>query len=342
VAVEYYLGCAHEQFPPGELLEQAVRGERAGFDGISCSDHFQPWWEPGESGQAWMWLGAAAQATERVPVGPAVTVGLRRYHPALVAQAFATLEAMFPGRCFVGLGSGESLNESPLGCDWPSPPEQLEALQEAVALIRRLWSGEHVTQDGRFPTKDAYLHTRPAQPPPLYVSAFHEGAAEVAGRHGDGLWTLADPETVPKLVETWRGAAEEAGRDPGKLVLQAQFSWAPDDDSALEGARVWKGAVPDEYYTDDWHDPAAMYAHGEETVSDDAFKEQAIVSSDPEKHVERIREIEKLGADIIGLMNISGHDPMRAIEVYGSDVLPALRSNGAGRVGASTGASSTS
>src|SRR5947207_11294838 len=126
----YFHFCAHEQFAPDDLLRQAVEAEHAGFDGIGCSDHLQPWWEPGESGHAWIWLGAAAQATERVPVGPAVTVGLKRYHPALIAQGFATLELMYPGRVFVGLGSGESLNESPLGLDWPAPRDQLPALEE--------------------------------------------------------------------------------------------------------------------------------------------------------------------------------------------------------------------
>src|SRR5437764_15283953 len=115
----YFLGCAHEQFHPRDLLEQAVGGEQAGFDGIACSDHLQPWWEPGESGHAWMWLGAAAQATERCPVGPAVTVALQRYHPVLVAQGFATLEEMFPGRAFVGIGSGASLNDTRAGSECP-------------------------------------------------------------------------------------------------------------------------------------------------------------------------------------------------------------------------------
>src|SRR3954470_2323714 len=223
----YYLGCGHEQFPPSELLKQAVAGEEAGFDGIACSDHFQPWWNGGESGQAWVWLGAAAQATRRVPGGPAGTGAYQRYHPALLAQAFATLEEMHPGRVFVGLGSGESLNESPLGADWPDGAEQLEALEEALTVIRRLWDGERISQGGRFPMKDAYLHTRPPEPPPIYVSAFHEGAAELAGRLGDGLWTLADPETVPGLVETWRGAAEDEGRDPGILILQTSFPGRP-------------------------------------------------------------------------------------------------------------------
>jgi coenzyme F420-dependent glucose-6-phosphate dehydrogenase len=319
----------HEQYDPRELLEQAVAGERAGFDGIACSDHFQPWWEPGESGQAWVWLGAAAQATERVPVGPAVTVGLKRYHPALIAQTFATLELMYPGRVFVGLGSGESLNESPFGLDWPAPRDQLAALEETCELIRRLWNGEYVDHEGRFfRTKRAYLHTRPERPPPLYISAFHPGAARVAGRYGDGLWTFGDPETAPELIETYRAAADEEGRAPGTIVFEAGFSWAPNDDEALEGARVWKGAVPDEFYVDDWFDPQAMYEEAEGRVSDKDFREKNIISSDPDEHVERIKQIEALadGDVIVKLSNQSGPTALDAIRVYGDQVLPKLRS----------------
>jgi coenzyme F420-dependent glucose-6-phosphate dehydrogenase len=149
--------------------------------------------------------------------------------------------------------------------------------------------------------------------------------------YGDGLWTLADPETVPGLVEAWKSAASDAGREPGELVLQAQFSWAGDDDAALEGARVWKGAAPDEFYTDDWHDPAAMHGYAKETVSDEEFREGAIVSADPEEHAERIREIEELGPTIVALMNISGADPLGAIETYAERVLPRLRAGSAAR-----------
>src|SRR3954471_14151980 len=113
--MDYFYACAHEQFPPDDLLKQAVEAEKAGFDGISCSDHFQPWWEPGESGHAWVWLGAAAQATQRAALGRAVAAPVWRHHPALVAQAFMTLETLAPGRVFLGVGSGESLNESPVG-----------------------------------------------------------------------------------------------------------------------------------------------------------------------------------------------------------------------------------
>src|SRR3954454_16028403 len=158
----YFYACAHEQFPPDDLLRQAVEAEQAGFDGIGCSDHFQPWWDPGESEQAWVWLRDAAQMTKRGQIGSAVTAPVYRYHPALVAQAFATLECLAPGRSYLGLGSGEALNESPLGMDWPDGEEQLERLDEALQIITRLLDGEKLDFEGKhFRTKQAYLHTRP-------------------------------------------------------------------------------------------------------------------------------------------------------------------------------------
>jgi coenzyme F420-dependent glucose-6-phosphate dehydrogenase len=322
----YFHVCAQEQFPPDDLLRQAVEAERAGFDGLGCSDHLQPWWEPGESGHAWVWLGAAGEATERVPFGTAVTPPGPRYHPVLIAQAWATLEVMFPGRPYLGLGSGESLNESPLGADWPPVGEQIERLEEGLELVHLLFAGERVDHRGKhFTTKQAKLHSRPERRPPIYVSAFGPRAAAVAGRWGDGLWTLADPEQAPELIDAYRGAAEDAGREPGEIVLQVGFSWAPDDDAALEGARVWKGAQPGEFYIDDWHDPQAMYEHGSEQVSDDDLRESFAIGADPELHAERVREVETLGATIVALMNNSGTDPHGAVRTYGEKVLPALR-----------------
>jgi coenzyme F420-dependent glucose-6-phosphate dehydrogenase len=317
--------CAHEQFPPDDLLRQAVEAERAGFDGIGCSDHIQPWWEPGESGNAWVWLGAAAQATAKGALGTAVTPPGPRYHPLLIAQAWATLETMFPGRPYLGIGSGEALNEVPLGAEWPPVGAQVERMEEALEIILALFDGERLSRKGRyFSTEGAYLHTNPGRRPPIYVSAFGPRAAAVAGRLGDGLWTLADPEAVPEIVDAYRGAAEDAGREPGEIVLQAAFSWAEDDEAALEGARVWKGAQPKEFYKDDWHDPAAMYEHGEEQVSDQELREGMIISADADEHAGRIREVEGLGATTVALMNNSGTDPHAAIEFYGHEVLPKL------------------
>jgi coenzyme F420-dependent glucose-6-phosphate dehydrogenase len=322
--------CAHEQFPPEQLLPQAVAAEDAGFDGIGCSDHLQPWWEPGEAGHAWVWLGAAAQATERVSFGTAVTPPGPRYHPVLIAQAWATMELMYPGRPYLGIGSGEALNEVPLGAEWPSPGEKVERMEEALEMIRALWEGKRLSGAGEhFSTDRAFIHSRPEnRRPPIYVSAFGPKAAKVAGRHGDGLWTLADPESVPELIDAYKGAAEDAGHEPGEIVLQAAFSWAEDDDAALEGCRVWKGSQPKEFYRDEWHDPQAMYEEGERQVSDEELKEDLIVAADPEVHAERIREVEEMGATVVALMNNSGADPMGSIDIYKSKVLPRLRGSG--------------
>ena len=323
--MRYFHFCAHEQFPPDDLLRQAVEATDAGFDGIGCSDHLQPWWEPGESGHAWVWLGALGQATSDVPFGTGVTPPGPRYHPVLIAQAWATLETMFPGRPFLGFGSGEALNEAPLGEGWPPVGKQIERMEEALEMIHALYEGKRLTGQGEhFATDGAYLHTRPERRPPIYVSAFGPQAAAVAGRWGDGIWTLADPESAPEVIDAYRSSAEDAGREPGEVLLQTNFSWADDDDAALEAVRVWKGAQPDEFYIEDWHDPKAMYEEGERQTSDDDLREAMAIGSDPKLHQDKVREIEKLGASIVVLMNNSA-DPHRAIRTYGEKVLPALR-----------------
>lgn len=317
----YFIGVSQEEFPPEALIEQAVAAEQAGFDGISSSDHLQPWWEPGESGHTWPWLGAAGQATSKLPIGTGVTPTAARYHPAMIAQAWVTLERLFPGRPFLGIGSGEALNEVPVGDDWPSPGDQVDRMDEALSIIDRLWKGETITEEGRFYTcKDLKLHTLADRRVPIWISAFGPKAARVAAKWGDGIWTLPDPETTPDLLKTWRDAGGE-----GEVVFQALFSWAESDDAALEAVRKWKGAQPEDHYTDDWHRPRAMYQHGEEEMSDEEFKENAIISSDPAEHVKRIQELEALGATVIVLQNNSGADPLKAIEVYGREVLPQLR-----------------
>jgi coenzyme F420-dependent glucose-6-phosphate dehydrogenase len=324
----YFFGASHEEFGPEDLVRQAVEAERAGFDGISASDHLQPWWEPGESGHAWVWLGAAGQATERIPIGTGVTPPGARYHPALIAQAWMTLERMFPGRPFLGVGSGEALNEVPVGDDWPPPADQIARMDEALGYIDRLWKGETITEDGRFfRLRDCRLHTLADRRPQIWVSAFGPQAAEVAGRWGDGLWTLPDPESTPEVIDAYREARRRAGREgDGDIVLQSQVSWASSEEEALEAARKWKGAQPQDHYTADWHVPRTMYEHGEDEVSDEEFAESIIAGSDPEMFQERLRDLERLGPTVVVIQNNSGADPHGAIEVLGRDILPALRS----------------
>ena len=296
----FFFQASQEHFPPEDLLAQAVEAEQLGFDGIASSDHLQPWWEGGESGHTWPWLGAAGHATSTILLGTGVTPPGARYHPGLIAQAWATLERLVPGRMFLGIGSGEALNEVPVGDPWPSPAEQVERMDEALDIIDRLWRGETITQDGWFTCRDLKLRTLAERRPPIWVSAFGPEAAKVAARRGAGLWTLADPGRVPELLEVYRAECDDLGKPTGEIVLHAGFSWAPDEEAAFEAVR-------------------------KETTSDEEMKEGFIVGSDPATHAERIREIEKLGATIVVLQNNSDADPHGAIRVYGGQVLPALR-----------------
>jgi coenzyme F420-dependent glucose-6-phosphate dehydrogenase len=272
-----------------------------------------------------VWLGAVGQATSSVPIGTAVTPPGQRYHPALIAQAWTTLERLNPGRPFLGIGSGESLNESPIGMDWPSVREQVDRMEEALEIMHRLFDGQTVDGGRFYRTKDAKLHTRAERRPPFYVSAFGKRAAGVAARLGDGLWTLADPEAAPPIIEAYRAACSDAGREPGEILLHAGFSWASTDEQAFEGSKVWKAAFPDEFYVEDWHSPVKMQEHARENVTDDEFREGFLIGSDIDAMTDKVREIEKLGATIVVLMNISGADPHGAIATYGDQVLPALR-----------------
>ncbi len=328
--VAYGIAMGHERFSPGELLEQAREAEQAGFDAVCCSDHLGPWWDPSHGppahcGNAWVWLGAAGAVTQRVSLGTAVTSIVHRYNPVVVAQQVATLETLYPGRAFLGVGSGEAMNEMPAGMQWPSVSEQIERTEEALTVIKRLLDGERVDFEGRyFRTKAARLYLDLDRRPPIYMSAFGPQAAETAGRLADGIWTLADPRKAPAVIASYRRGAEQAGREPGEIILQGLASWAPDDDAALDGAREWKGTLVEENYTDPVYDPAEVGRLGDD-VSDTTFKTMGLISSDPNMHVRKIKAMQQLGATAIVIMNISGRDPIGMLRTYGREVLPQLR-----------------
>jgi len=324
---QLWFATSTEEYLPNEMIEHAVEAERAGFDGLGTSDHWAPWFPDGRGTQAWVYLGAVGQRTSK-PIGTGVTPVQHHYHPAAIAQAWMTLEAMYPGRVWLGVGSGESVNEVPTGLDWPSPEEQLERFEQGLEAITRLWDGETVTMDGGwFRLREAKLYTRADSRPKLYVSAFGPQAARIAGKYGDGVWTMGDPEIAGEVIEAYRSSCSEHGREPGEVILQGGFAWASDDEAALEGARRWKPTQLPEVYTDDIPDPADMQRRADEQMSDEEFaKEGFIVSSDPEQHVERVREIQEIeGGTIVCLQLIGSADPIGSIRTYGEHVLPALR-----------------
>ncbi len=324
--MEYWFSASTEEFTPSEMVEQAKAAEEAGFDGLGASDHFAPWFPDGEASHAWVTLSAIGQVTSK-PIGTGVTPVQHHYHPGAIAQAFMSLEELYPGRVFLGVGSGESVNEVPLGLDWPEFSEQKKRFEAGLEAITRLWDGETVTMDGGwFSLKEAKLWTRAESRPKMYVSAFGPQAAEVAGKYGDGLWTLGDPEAAPEIVDAYKRACEKNGKEVGEIIFHAGFAWAEDDEAAIEGARRWKPTQLPELYLEDIPDQDDMQRRADEQMTDEQFaKEGFLVGSDTDEHVRRIREMESAGATVICLQLIGQADPMGSIRTYGEKVLPALR-----------------
>jgi coenzyme F420-dependent glucose-6-phosphate dehydrogenase len=317
---QFWFAASTEQFTPSEMVEQARAAEQAGFDALASSDHFAPWWPEGKGSFAWTTLAAIAEHTTK-PFGTSVTPVVHHYHPGVIAQAFMGMEELHPGRVFLGAGSGESVNEVPLGLDWPSPGEQIERLDRGLEAITRLWNGETVTMDGGwFRLKNAKPYTRASTKPKLYVSAFGPQAAAVAAKYADGLWTLGDPEQGPEIEEAYRSAGGK-----GEIIYQAGFALGTDEQATIDGAKMWKATQLPEVYTDEIPDPADMLARANEQMSDEEFaKEGFLVGADPAEHVRRIKEMEQAGATVICLQCI-GADPLGSIQRYGEHVLPALR-----------------
>src|SRR5918997_852011 len=210
---QYWFAASTEEFLPSELIEQAKAAEAAGFDALGVSDHFAPWWPEGRASSGWVHLAAVGQVTTK-PIGTGVTPIVHHYHPGLVAQTWMSLELLYPQRTWLGVGSGESVNEVPLGLvEWPSPKKQIERLDQGLEETPRLWAGETVTMDaGWFRLHEAKLYTRGETRPKLYVSAFGPQAAQVAGRYGDGLWTLGDPESAPEVIDAYRASCAAHGK----------------------------------------------------------------------------------------------------------------------------------
>jgi len=326
VPADYWFAASTEEFTPSQILAQHAAAETAGFDGLGISDHWAPWFPDGLGSQAWVTLAASGRQTS-LPIGTGVTPVIHHYHPGHIAQAFMSMEELYPGRVFLGVGSGEAVNEVPLGLDWPEPTEMLQRFEQGLEAITSLWDGETVNMDaGWFRLKEAKLYTRAKAKPRMYVSAFGPQAATIAARYGDGLWTLGDPEAAPEIIDAYRSECSRTGKDVGQIILQSGMAWAEDGDAVVSGARRWKPTQLPELYIDDIPDPADMQRRADEQMTDEEFASEGfIVSADLDEHVRRVGEIEDLGATSVCLQLIGQADPMGTIERYGDTVLPALR-----------------
>ncbi len=318
-----------EQFPPRRLLDLGVAAERAGFESVWTSDHFQPWRHTdGHAPNALVWLGAAAQATERVTLGTSVLTPTFRYNPAVVAQAFATLGCLAPGRVILGVGTGESLNEIPVGVDWPEQGERFARLRESVTLIQQLFREDFVTFQGEYyRTHNATIYDRPDEPVPIYIAASGPAAARLAGRIGDGLVCTSgkgeELYTGTLLPAVSEGAAK-AERDPSTLgrMIEMKVSFDTDRARAMEDTKVWSALALTGEQKRGVEDPREMerLAKG---VEDIAYR-RWLVSSDPEEHVEQIATYVGYGFDHL-VFHFPGEDQEAAIARYADLILPRLR-----------------
>jgi probable non-F420 flavinoid oxidoreductase len=312
--------ASHEQFRPDRLLRLVQAAEAAGFDAGMCSDHWAPWSEEqGESGFALSWLGAAL-ATTSMPFGVVNAPG-QRYHPAIVAQAAATLATMFPERFWIAIGSGQLLNEHIVGERWPSKPERNERLREAAHVMRRLWAGETVSHDGHFRLSEARLWTRPAQPPMLVGAAVTPPTAAWVAEWADALITVVQPDdTLDEVVRAFRANGGE-----GKpMYLQVHLAYAPSEDEAREAAfDQWRqNTLPNSVMTDLAH-PEQIAAAAQHVTPDD-LDEAVRISADLDQHVEWLRGDLARGFDGLFLHEV-GPEQERFVEVFGREVLPRLR-----------------
>lgn len=313
--------CSHEQHPPSALLRYVIAAERAGFEAAMCSDHFAPWGlSQGQSGFAWSWLGAALQATN-LDFGTVNAPG-QRYHPAIIAQAAATLSEMYPGRFWLALGTGEALNEHITGERWPAKATRLSRLRECVDILRALFAGQTVTHDGLVKVHEARLYTRPHHPPALIGAAISPRTAEWVGGWADGLITVARPEAeLREVVQHFR----RGGGEGKPMYLQTCVAFAATEREAEAAAyQGWRNNVfrsaefKADVPTPELFDAAAEFVRPEDV------RAAVRISADPGQHVAWLEADCELGFDRIYVHDV-GADQERFIEAFSRAVLPRVR-----------------
>jgi coenzyme F420-dependent glucose-6-phosphate dehydrogenase len=319
--VTFGFHCSHEQSSPSVLLRYAKRAAEAGFTAAMCSDHFHPWSDrQGHSGFAWSWLGAALEATP-LSFGTVCAPG-QRYHPAIVAQAAATLAEMYGDRFWLAVGSGEALNEIITGGTWPPKPVRNARLEESAGVMRALWAGETVSIDGHSPVRDAHLYSRPARPPLLVGAAISAETAGWMGSWADALITVAGAgDQTRAVVDAFRN-----GGGAGKpMFLQVALSFARTDDEAEAAAHdQWRQCALAAEQLADLSSPAA-FDRACANVSRADVMSIVRATADIERHAAWLRADIALGFDRIYLHNVARDHQDRFIDACGTRLLPSFR-----------------
>ncbi|MEA2379499.1 MAG: coenzyme F420-dependent glucose-6-phosphate dehydrogenase [Thermoleophilaceae bacterium] len=324
----YGYKASAEQFGPAELLRLSVLAEELGFETVAVSDHFQPWrHNTGHAPAVLAYLGALGQATEKVAIGTSVLTPTMRYHPSVVAQAFATLGCLSPGRVFLGVGTGEAMNETPAtGMEWPGAKERRMRMAEAIKLIRQLWTEERVDFEGEYyRTVRATIYDRPEQPVPIYVAASGPLAAKLAGRAGDGFICTSgkSPDLYGELLAAVAEGAEKVGRDAAEIdrMIEIKVSYDTDIERAREACGWWAALALSPEEKSGIEDPLEL----ERLADANAERGQTrfIVSDDPEEVAAGIKFYVDLGFNHL-VFHVPGSDQEHGMRLFARDVLPLL------------------
>ena len=317
--------CSHESFQPEALVEQAVLAERSGFDMVTGADHFHPWVDDRSAASfVWSWFGAVAQVTTRVELATSVTAPLFRYHPALIAQAAATVDRLSGGRFRLGVGTGEAINETPLGYEFPGYAERISRMDEALRIIGALLAGEKVDIDGTYyATHTAKLYSPPVGQVPVWMAAGGPKSAAFAGEHTDGLITsVKDPaDTLTKVIEPYRSAAAARGADT-TIMATRWVVLAGDDDEAWAALAPMRGLrAPGRLEV---ADPAILRQRADAMKRSEVLEQFTIVRDLDELVDAYLPLVRDVGADYVAIQ-VASVDPTRTIELVGSQALPQLR-----------------
>ena len=325
-----------EQFAPRELVEIAVAAEAHGFESVAVSDHFQPWRHTGGHAPfSLAWMAAVGERTSSIQIGTSVMTPTFRYNPAVLAQAFATLGCLYPGRIMIGVGTGEALNEVATGFrgagaqDWPEFKERYARLREAVSLMRELWTGDRVNFEGKYySTHDASIYDRPEGGIPVYIAAGGPVVAGYAGRAGDGFICTSGKGMdlyTDKLIPAVAAGAEKAGRDVAAIdhMIEIKLSYDTDPDLALENTRFWAPLSLSAEQKHDLTDPIEMEKAADALEIEQVAK-RWIVGSDPDETTAKIGEYIDAGFNHL-VFHAPGHDQRRFLESFERDLEPRLR-----------------
>jgi TAT-translocated FGD2 family F420-dependent dehydrogenase len=315
---------AHEEFPVPEVVKLGAMASRAGFDVLSTSDHFQPWQaNEGHAGAAWVSIGALGAQAPESWMGTTVTCPTLRYNPAVVAEAFASMSLLYPGRVFLGVGSGEALNEEAATGVWPKWQERWDRLIEAMDIIRALWSGKDVSHKGTYYSVDAKLYDPPASPIPLLTAANGRKSMKLAGIHGAGL--ITDPLTWQQHKSEWQDGARQAGKNPDEMpVLVEQYVVVGGEREMQEAAELWRFGPKAFKTLYNVRSPVEIQQKADAQTPIDTVVKGWPVSTDPAPHIAKARELFDSGVSIVNI-HAGQRDQKRVIDFYGEHVLPAFR-----------------